>query len=241
MKTNKKILVMSGIALALVTTIYVYLFFLSEPNDLPSERLMLKGINELQSEVQAEVLQDKIFLTDKAVFVPFVSESGDYGASYWTWKKGKWRIAHIEANDGPRIWKINPHDPSTFHFVWNLHPNDDVQNLSFYLIKRRYFQVSDGVATYDPRVQMNVSLPLDSLSYGTLKLPNEWAVSLEEFLQIKDPNRSLEQFYSFEWIAYDKEGKEFIPSKSLMGGSTSAGFENEIIDFIPLVTEFELE
>ncbi|KAA0550388.1 hypothetical protein FZW96_03355 [Bacillus sp. BGMRC 2118] len=135
---NKKIVVLFGILFVLLVSIAAYFFYYtgaSQPAAFPNHHSILTGINELQSEIQAETVQDTIFLTDRDVFVPFISNEGTYGSSYWTWKRGKWRIAHIEENVDLRIWKVNPNDPSTFHFVWNLPPNDEVHHVSLYLTK----------------------------------------------------------------------------------------------------------
>ncbi|KAA0550387.1 hypothetical protein FZW96_03350 [Bacillus sp. BGMRC 2118] len=85
---------------------------------------------------------------------------------------------------------------------------------------------------------MNVSLPMNSLTYGTLKLPDDWNLVLQDFMKTNHSNLSLDHFYSFQWSTHTRNGTEYIP---LSGSSSSAHYEDEVIDFVPFLNEIELE
>ena len=43
------------------------------------------------------------------------------------------------------VWKIDRNDPSSFQFVWNIHPEDQLSSIHFYLIRDRGYHITEGI------------------------------------------------------------------------------------------------
>ncbi len=241
-----KLALISGIIL--ISSFLIYWFFLANPTPFLSDEDIIKEIHALNPDANIKNIQDKIFLNDSHVFVPHLSEEARYGASYWVWEMHRWKLVIDETSSSPNVWRIDPKDPSTHFLVWNFHPDDKQDSLSFFFIKERGFQVSDGVETYEPHIQLEHSVSMDSKSYGVQRIPSEWITVLRNYSQLdtrKVPNSFIQEFlpnYSmyFGWILYDVDGKEHSPRHST-NGSTYHADHDEVIDFVRILNEVELE
>ena len=173
-----------------------------------------------------------LFLVDEHhVLVPFISNKDDYSLSYWVWQKHKWRVASIDTNGRPMVWKIDRNDPPSYQFVWNIHPDDQLSSIHFYLIRDRGYHITEGVENYYPRVQMEKKVSLKEKSYGLMPLPNEWVTVMNSFIKVESAKQpdlffndfSPEQYMSFGWIPYDQANKETFPERSVNGNGYSNG------------------
>jgi hypothetical protein len=226
----------------------VYLIFFIKPASLPSDQSLMKEISSIFPEASPSSLQDKIYVDQKHVFVPFISEGNNkHGMSYWEWKHYHWRVNSIDLSGEPKLWKINRKDPGTFHIVWNIHPEDQVNFIDFYLIRDRNYQISDGVERYIPKVQLENRVVLEGKSYGVLKMPRDWLSFMKPYIDVESANQVdplfndiLPAYNMFiGWIPYDRLNQEKFPEQSVNGSSFSNGDSD--IDFIRILNRVELE
>lgn len=228
---NKKLWTFICIGLAAVFSItMMYRFYFSQPASFPPNEYVMKEINSLYPEAGANVIQDTILVDQRHVLVPFVSDQDNYSLSYWVWDKRKWRVVSIDTRGEPKIWKIKRNDFSSYHFVWNIHPKDQLSSIDFYLIRDREYQVMDGVESYIPRVQMERSVPLEEKSYGLMSMPGDWFSIINEFKDMESTKQMdvfhdffPEQQMFFGWIPYNQDGKESFPQHSVNGNSYYLG------------------
>lgn len=245
--TKKKKVLFVGMILIILVTFITYWFYFSEPGTFPKNKEVKKAINRTSTEVIASTIQDIYFLDKKHVFVPFISDKETYGVSYWVWKKHKWKIAYVDTKGAPKMWKIVKNDPSTHYLIWNIHPEDKLNQLQFLLIRNRNYQVTDGKEFYFPRVQMNSDTSLQEKSYGVLKLPEEWVLFINQLIYVEKAKQSKSIFHWFNpdqylyigWIPYDQNGEQAFPEKSVNGNGYSV--EDIIIDYTMILNENDLE
>lgn len=229
-----------------VSFLAVYWFYLASANDFPSNDAVLEEINAAFSEARANEVQDVIKLDNRNVFVPFKTGTDGYAISFWIWKHHKWNLGMIELAGEPRMLKIKSTDPSSYHIVWNIHPEDRIDQLSFYLMKKRNYMVSEGKHRYDPRIQLNERVPLANQAYGALPLPKKWITLLEEVEDVQDqisPTRFdhfLQQDgFFFGWLPKDQNGSVKYPERSLNGNGWSNG--DVEVDFLMILQEADLQ
>lgn len=242
---NKKVLLFSGAGIFVLTAAIIYWFYFSAPEALPTNGEMLEKINKTLPEATARTIQAAIFIDDKHVYAPFVSEKGDYGKSFWVWEGHKWKAAYIDTKGRPLLWKINRKSPTTYHIVWNIHPNDKLSFIKYYLVRERGYHISDSKEVYTPRVQMGKKVSLKDQTYGVLKMPNEWVSFMNSFFEVESAKRphfffSGQQLF-FCWTPYNQSGVETFPKNSVNGDSFSAGTRSEVIDYLMILDEDELE
>lgn len=219
-----------GIFVVLSSAI-IYSFYFSKPASFPENATLVEAINNLFPEADAHVIQDTIPVDEHHVLVPFISKKDDYGLSYWVWEKHQWRVASIDTKGEPKIWKINSNQPSSYHYVWNIHPNDRLNSIDFYLIRARGYIFSEGVENYQPRIQIEKKVSLKEKSYGLMQLPDDWATIINTFTNMKSetqPNDIMNSFFPeqqmfFGWIPYNQENKETFPERSVNGNGYSNG------------------
>lgn len=243
--TKKRKILLNGIGIILVC--FFYWFYFSKPGPFLQDKEILSIMNKQYPEVSATTVQDTIFLDKSHVFVPYISESNNYGISYWIWRKHKWKVAYIDTTGQPKTWKISKGDPSKQYIVYNFHPEDRLNKLRFFIIRERNFHVSDGVETYLPRVQMEKSIGITHKSYGVMKIPKEWAIFQEQFIKVEAAKQGNTIFQSLDfghhmyigWIPYDQNGVKSFPEKSVNGNGYF--FENVIIEHLMILNESELK
>ena len=145
------------------------------------------------------------------------------------------------------VWKINKKDPSSFHLVWNIHPEDQLSSINFYFIRDRGYHGAEGIENYYPRVQMEKKVSLQEKSYGVLQLPDEWVTFMNSFIKVesaKQPNLFFndfppEQYMFFGWIPYEQTDKESFPEGSVNGSGFSNG--NVDIEHVMILNEVDIE
>ena len=100
-------------------------------------------------------------------------------------EKDKWRVASIDTNGRPMVWKIDRNDPSSYQFVWNIHPEDQLSSIHFYLIRDRGYHITEGIEHYYPRVQMETKISLQEKSYGLIPLPDDWVTVMDALIKVE--------------------------------------------------------
>lgn len=243
---KKKLWLVVGVSVLLLSVVIVYWFYFSKPDSFPGNEQLVKKINSLYPEAEADVIQDTIMLDEHHAYVPFISKQGNYGMSFWAWKKHKWNVSSIDTSGGPSIWKVNERDPSTYHFVWNGRSESQIQKLNFYLQIKRNFQISEGIEEYTPGVQMKKELNRVEISRGIVKIPEEWVAVLNSFSELesaKQPSMFDAMFPDsplfFAWNAYDDQDKVTFDGMQSVGSSFSGG--DEQIEFVRFLDEMEME
>ncbi|WP_047983235.1 hypothetical protein [Ornithinibacillus californiensis] len=231
---------------------WIYWFYLAKPTAFPTNEALLNEINRVDSGASASEIQDTLVLDAKHVLVPFISDRDDYGLSYWVWEKHKWRVAAISSRGEPRIWKIDRGDPSTYHFVWNIHPEDEMTTMDFYLLRDRNYHISnyggeDQRDTYYPGIQLGTDVSL-SKSYGAMKLPEEWVSVMDAFNQMGISNQSNmffnsffpAQYMQFGWIPSYQEGVELSLERTFNGHVYYTDVDITL-DYLRILNEGDLE
>ncbi|WP_080848610.1 hypothetical protein [Cytobacillus gottheilii] len=232
---KKKYLIGLGVLLVLLAAI-TYWYFFADPSSMPADEQLVKEINSIYPQADAAVIQDTIFIDERNVLVPFISNKENYGFTSWTWHNKKWTINSVNTKGDPMLWKTNPNDPSSYRFIWNIHPDDQLGSIDLFLIRDRGYRMTDGIEFYDPKVQMKETVSLGDESYGIVELPPEWTAFMNPFIEVEMAKQSTitSSFYSemymyFGWIAYDAEREEAVPERSFGGNGTYGGVELEYI------------
>lgn len=242
----RKKLVWVTIGIALIVLLFIYLFFFSKPTPFPTQEQLVEEMNHFFPEARAATIQESISIDERHTLVPFISETGDYGLSYWVWQKRNWRVDRIDTKGGPMVWEINSRKPSSYYFVWNINPNHFLQTIDFFMIRERGYRVIDGKETYYPRIQLKTNVSLQDQTYGVLPLPEDWVTVTESFLKVSPPAQKdfffnqlfPDQHLFFGWSAYDRLGNVSFPTE-LNGNSFSNGKLN--IDYVLILNEENLE
>ncbi|MFK9092680.1 hypothetical protein [Bacillus salipaludis] len=233
---KKRVWAFTLLGIVILSSALMYRFYFSNPKPFPSNKQVAGKINHALINANASVIQDTIAVDKKHKVVPFISEEGSYGLSYWEWKKNKWRIVSVNTGGSPHIWKVKNDDPSTYRLIWNLHPEDQLSYMKFYFVRDRSFFGHHGIETYDPKIQLEKKIPLQAKSYGVMKLPNDWIEIINSAIKMeaaKAPRTFFNfqpvpnQFY-FGWIPY----KVVNPSSSVGGGYTSGAAGIEFVRYL---------
>ncbi len=238
---KKRLFLLSGLIITITVGIGLYWLYFSKPDGLPDDKKLIDYMNRYHSDMQASDIKAIIPADEEHVFVPFVRKGGEYGASFWTWRKRDWELDYISSAGEPKIWRIDPDDPSSFRIAWSFSPDSGLEKIRYYLMRDRDFFVSGGKETYLPKVQMEHETMLDEGSYGMMELPEEWksvAGSLADSVKKSQPD-----WFSFPvlgihfgWIGYDENGKTFFPD---VGDSFGTGGSN--IDYMQMLGENDIE
>lgn len=236
-----------GLLAVLLLSAFLCWFYFSKPSAFPTDDQLIQEINDTFPRIAVDIIQDWVFVDERHVFVPFITEKDDYGVSYWVWKQRKWRAESISGVGQPYIWKINKKDPSTYHFVWNMHPDNQLDSVDFYLLRDRGYRGTGEVWNYYPRIQMEEKILLQEKSYGVLQFPDEWVSFMTPFMRVesaKQPSVFFNDFYPehhllFGWVSYDRMGKSTYPEKGLNGGLYSNYSRN--IEYVRFLHEGEIE
>ncbi|MBS4201689.1 hypothetical protein KHA93_18970 [Bacillus sp. FJAT-49732] len=244
---KKKLWIFVGIIFTMSSAI-TYWFYLSKPAPFPKKEQLVEEINSIFPEAAATVIQDTIPVDEHHVLVPFISKEDHYGLSYWVWHKHVWKVAFIDTNGEPRLWKVDRNNPSSYRIVWNIHPEDHISSIHFYLLKDRGYLITEGKEYYYPKVQMKESVSLQEKNYGAMQLPENWVTFMNTFIKVesaKQPNLFFndiftEQYVSFGWISYDQTNKEAFPERSFNGGGAYSN-ENVDLEFLMILDKEELE
>lgn len=245
--TRKRLVMMIGVLVLVLSGFFMYWFVYSKPTSFPNHEHLTKEMNLIFPDAKVDIIQDTVYLDKKHVFVPFISAEKQYGVSYWVWQNRKWHVGSISTTGEPHIWKIDEKDSSTFHFVWNMQPEDQVHHIKFFFIRDRSFYVTDGVEDYSPRIQMDNKVKLNGKSYGVSRLSKEWVSvidSHEEFVSAKQPDMFFESFFpdppmQFGWVPYNEKNEVSFGK----GSFNSSGYNNIDVntEFVMILDKMEIE
>ncbi len=246
--TKKRLWIFIGLGLTVVlSSAFIYWFYFAEPAAFPTNEQLVKEINNEFPLADADLIQDTVPIDERHVLVPFISNKDDYSLSYWVWQKHKWKVVNIDTKGSPIVWKIDRNDPSTHHFVWNIHPDDQLGSIYFYLVRDRGYHTTEGIEHYYPRIQMEEKVSIKEKSYGSMQLPDEWAAFMNASMKVetaKQPDMFFngfipEQYMSFGWIPHNQAGKETFPERSVNGNVYSSG--NVELEHVMILGEGDLE
>ncbi|WP_289137962.1 hypothetical protein [uncultured Brevibacillus sp.] len=234
----KKKLWSLGIFIILLSII-VYWFYFSKPTSFPTNEQLVAEMNRVFPEATASIIQDTIPIDERHVLAPFISKGDDYGLSYWVWKNHKWKVASIDTKGKPMLWKLNKSDPSSFYFVWNIDPKDQISSIHFYLIRDRGYQITRGIQHYNPKVQMGKRVSLQEKSYGLMQLSGTWVTFMNAYNKVESAKQYPERNMFFGWIPYDQKDMGIFPENSVNGASYSNG---EIgLEYLMIVDKGQIE
>jgi len=223
---RKKWKITTTVVIAIAVLFSAYWIISAKPGAFHDATQLIDKINDVFPQAQAKVIQDTIKLDDKHIVVPFISENDDYGLSYWVWKHYSWKLVYVSTRGLPELWKLG-NDPSTYHIVWNLHPDSNVDSLHFYMERHRGYRVSRGIEHYYyPKIQLDEAVSLEGKTYGSMKLWDDWSATIRELTnnQIKKPISFEDKSLAFQniiisFMYYDRTGEHSTLMKSYNGRS----------------------
>ncbi|WP_077620571.1 hypothetical protein [Bacillus sinesaloumensis] len=218
-----------GIVLLVASSALIYYFNLAKPSHfLSKEELLAKFPDDLQV---SEIL-DIIELDERHVYVPIKTNEYKYGMSLWIWSNHKWQLGFESTTGGPKVVKLDNHDPSSYRVLWNIHPDDEISYGELFLIRNRNFRVTEGIHHYYPRLQMSTILELAEAPYGMTELPKEWQAVMESLIQVEEARQPdpfwgsmfpVMQDVQFSWIPYNNEQVRVQAHATMEGGGSWGG------------------
>lgn len=229
----KKVKVIAPLILGVLLIFCSIWYYTSDPATFPTDEELIAEMADHFSIVSNSVIQDRVFLDDRHVFVPFIAKDVIYGLSLWEWKNRKWNEVLVSTSGSIKVWKVNSKDPTSYYAIWNYPPQDQVKYMKHYLINKRGFHISEGEQHYDPAVQLEETITLTESLYGNMKLSKEWTSVINSL------NGSTVPSYYFGWNTYDSSDKIIYPKVNENGGSSSGG--NTEIKFPVFLNETEIE
>ncbi|WP_102262999.1 hypothetical protein [Mesobacillus jeotgali] len=237
---RKKVLVPILLILILISAGFLYWYYLAPPAAFPDKAEIKAILNDPYNRVGIAEIQDTIFLDDKHVYIPFVTEEEGHGISFWEWEKHEWQLSSFSTGSMPQIWKIDADDPSSHYIMWNFHPENNLDYLTLYLIKERGFSVSEGRQHYDPGIQMGFRAEAGEKSYGYISIPSDWQKFLEaenKLMAAMKPESFFADFfppaqYYFGWQSTSTDGNTEYPSYPNTNGFGSGGSSTEHLRFL---------
>jgi hypothetical protein len=241
---KKKLAFVIGIGMVLVA-LSLYWLQDKEPSPFPTDEQIISEINTTYSKTSAKTIQDTIYVDEHHVLVPFISDTDDYGLSYWAWEGSNWIPSYIDSSGLPMVWKIDRDNPASYRLAWNINPKNSLETIDFYLVRDRNYLFIEGEGEYHPRVQMVEEVFLQE-SYGLKQLPEEWAAI------IKASHRAATQesrmfFNNFHtdphmqvgWIPFNEAGEKHIPEHT---GNINSYTNGEVyLDHVLIMNEIEME
>ncbi|MBD8068592.1 hypothetical protein [Bacillus sp. PS06] len=233
---NRKTMALIGI-LVIAMIMLLYWFYPSKAKSFLTDEELINEINPHFLSVKVSEIQDIVYLDDNHVFVPYITTEGDYAISYWIYEKRKWQNAYTGTLGSPLHVKVH----SEQYFLLNYDPLQDLQRLDFYLIKDRSFLVSDGIQSYQPRIQLKHSVQVADFphSYSAIKLPENWIDLIGEYEQLIQYNQPdpffgdmfLPPTVQFGVIAYDEKGEQTYPGPE-NGSGYGGGNSSDVINYL---------
>ncbi|RJE85118.1 hypothetical protein D3P07_21340 [Paenibacillus sp. 1011MAR3C5] len=237
-----KVLIVAALAL-IAAAVIGYSQSDGKPGALPDEQIMVNAINGMYNQGEVEQLVAVDLLDSRHAFVPFVSEYGEHGMSFWEWEKHEWRLTRVDDNGMPHIWKLDDKDPRKRVFVYHINPRDKMERLTFYLLRDRNAYGHYNDFFYVPRIQMELPVVLNEQNYGAIPFPEEWAQLMEaDQKQSRAVNDLIGSMFSTQQRSMMYTG--WIPD--YWGGKTSSGrgyskSGGEDVEFVPILNEAQLE
>ncbi|BCB04216.1 hypothetical protein [Bacillus sp. KH172YL63] len=240
MKDNKKRLFIL-IASILIMGIGVYSLLVSHAGSPPGNDEILAEINGEMHEASVNDIQDFLLLDSRHGAAPFRTDTGEYGMSYWKWSITGWKLKGYTTKGEPRLWKVHQKDPSSYHIVWNIDPEEEVSKLAFYYIKERGYFGDGEKERYYPNIQMKREVSLKKKSYGVLKIPKNWMEATKEAF---DENGSSNAFFhtnlysTFAWVPLDASGER---KSGYREGNGSSYYQQIQVEYMKLISAGELQ
>jgi hypothetical protein len=237
---SKKVLVPLLLILMLIAGGVLYWYYLAPPANFPDQEKVKETLSDPYNRIEIAEIQDTIFLDDKHVYIPFITEEEDHGISFWEWEKHEWQLSSFSTGSMPEIWKIDADDPSSHFIIWNFHPENDLDYLTFFLIKERGFSVSEGKEQYDPGIQMEYRAEAGEKSYGYTPIPSEWQKYMKaenKMMAAMIPDSIFADFfpppqYYFGWRSTAIDGSTEYPSYPNNNGFGRGGSSTEHLRFL---------
>lgn len=237
---RKTVLVPLFLILILISCGYLYWYYLTPPAAFPEQEEIKAILNNPYNRVGIAEIQDTIFLDGKHVYIPFITKEEGHGISFWEWNKHEWQLSSFSTGSMPQIWKIDSDDPSSYYIMWNFHPENNLDFLTFFLMKERGFSVSEGKQQYDPGIQMDYRVKAAEKSYGYTRLPSDWQKYLEaenKLMAAMKPDSFFADFfppaqYYFGWQSTAADGSTEYPSYPYNNGFGSGGSSTEHLRFL---------
>ncbi|RSD25463.1 hypothetical protein [Mesobacillus subterraneus] len=118
------------------------------------------------------------------------------------------------------MWKTNQKDPSSHYLMWNFHPDNNLDYLSFYFLKERGYSITEDMHHYQPEIQMDFRQQLSGeQTYGFTKLPEEWTDNIKaenNLMASAIPDRFFSEFflppqYYIGWRSKSHDGNDDVP------------------------------
>ncbi|MFD0671171.1 hypothetical protein [Cohnella sp. GCM10027633] len=235
------------IIVILIIAAAVIVFFRTydgKPGPLPSVDETIAKLNEYDSEADAAVVLDNVKLTERQVFIPFVSSQGIHGMGFLKWEKRNWSVARVDKSGRPEVRVADHSDPSGRYVVWNTNPLEKVKEFRFYLIRDRNAGMSNGVYYYIPRVQMEMLVDVTEHPYGAMPFPDEWAgIIREEEKLSKAPDANFMNHIFFQSHSQSSAYVGYFPvyanNAPQLGSFSKSGDEDT--EFMMILNEKDLE
>lgn len=145
-----------------------------KPTPMSDPERTAATLQALAPEYNVANVQDIVELDSRHLFVPFISESGEHGMSFWIWDRFKWELRRIQSDGDPHLWRIRGNDPSGQYLVWNVNPNFKVSEYAYYWLRKRNAGRSYNDDYYIPEVQLEHRMMLGEQTYGIALVPALW-------------------------------------------------------------------
>lgn len=240
---NKRFLLGISAFIVLVITGVFYFFLTKEADPLPESSVLAEKIGASDVNLTVEEILERHLIDKEHAYIPFKTEEGEYGVSLWVFDND-WKAALIDEGGDPKIWRVDPSDPSTYYLVWNIHPDDDIEILDIYHKRERSYRITAGEHTYIPALQSKLEITVSGQSYGARSIPDVWTRILEQEnkLQMKQTGMHSatpsESYLQTRYLAYDHSGEPAKMEKTLNGDGYSTGLR---VDIIPRIEKENLE
>ncbi|MCM3575148.1 hypothetical protein M3172_18280 [Mesobacillus subterraneus] len=236
---RKNVLVPLLFILILLAVGILYWYYLAPPATFPDQEKLEAILSNPYNRVEVAEIQDMIFLDDKHVYIPFITQDEGHGISLWEWKKHEWQLSGFSIGNMPKVWKIDSEDPSSHYIMWNFHPENNLDYLTFFLIKERGFSVTEGKQHYEPGIQMDYRAEAREKSYGYTSIPSDWQKYIEvdnKLLAAMNDSLFADFFppaqYYFGWQSTSIDGTIEYPSYPDNNGFGSGGQSTDTIRFL---------
>ncbi|MBT2641315.1 hypothetical protein J7I80_03610 [Bacillus sp. ISL-41] len=218
----------------------LYWYYFAPLTAFPDKEEIRYTLGNSNNGIHAAEIQDTIFLDDKHVFIPFITETESHGISFWEWRNHEWQLTSFSVGSMPQIWKIDSEDPETYYVIWNFHPENDLDYLTFYLMKDLGYSITEGKHQYSPGVQMDFRSEVGEQSYGYSQIPPEWQEYIEAEIKLMEamkPDFLFADFYPpaqyyFGWQSTLTDGTIEYPSYPDNNGFGSGSQSTETLRFL---------
>ncbi|REK71274.1 hypothetical protein [Paenibacillus paeoniae] len=232
------------IAIGLLAAAYWYSQWDGTPGPLPDKQSIIHAIDRMSNEIKVKQLAAIEQLDSRHIFVPFISLYGEHGMSFWKWEQKEWKLIRIDNNGMPHIWKLDGKDPAKHVVVYHADPKDEIEKLTFYLLRNRNAYFHSGQYFYVPRVQLELPISIGEKNYGAIPFPEEWLQLMESDRKQSQPlGNAMHSMFSGQqrstmYVGYQPHYRGGRAPEGRGSYSKSGGAD---VTFIPIINESELE